>query len=275
MKIFLIFLFVASLVNANATEEIVDGIINVVRRPTSISPCLVDASQISKAGKLSKVSVEMLQSAKWKENIDHLMELAAKEHRLSFYSDQFKYAKEYKKMTNGDKLLLKCLKESSCNLEKYTKKIQNTYISDKYTTSIYTIKGFINDTKMHRFVDGYGKPFYAKISEVVDLKRTIKMPYIGSIYRNSNAAGYKRDAVDFWKKYSSLYPEVLSKNNIARINGKLSPIVDKQWIKYNPKHKSFLGETIEHHHLNNTDITVGIPKSLHRGQNNKDLMHVD
>ena len=128
---------------------------------------------------------------------------------------------------------------------------------------------------MHDFVDGSGKVFNAKISEVVDLNRIIKMPYVGSIYKNANAVGYERDAIKFWKQYSTKYPEVLSKNNLNYIKSGKSPIVDNQWLKYNPNHKSFLGETLEHHHLNNTNIAVGIPKSLHRGQNNKELLHVD
>jgi hypothetical protein len=203
-----------------------------------------------------------------------MMNMAAKEQRVR-YIDQFKYIEEFKQFKNGDKLLLKCLKDSGCNLEKYISGVKNTYVGDKFKTSLNTLRGIANDMKVHKFIDGNGQPFYAKIKEVVDLKRTIKMPYIGSAYRNANAAGYQRDAIKFWKQYSQKYPEVLSKNNLKLIEEGKSPLVDKQWIKYNSNHKSFIGETLEHHHLNNTDIAAGVPMSLHRGKNNKELMHVD
>ena len=228
-----------------------------------------------KAERISQVTYATLKLNKADQNIPALLELACKEHRLQYYSDLYTYIPLYKKFKNGDKLLWGCLKDATCNLAKYTEYIQHTYLLDKGRSTIYTVKGFINDMKVHSFVNGSGKVFDAKISEVVDLKRVIKMPYVGSIYKNANAAGYERDAIKFWKQYSTKYPEALSKNNVSFIKSGKSPIVDMQWLKYNTKHKSFFGETLEHHHLNNTDITVGIPKSLHRGQKNKELMHVD
>jgi len=272
MKKLFLYIFVTYLLSANSVT-LVDDTYKLVKNGGRIVSSSSETNFILKAGKLSKITYSTLSVSKV-DNIQLMMQLAVKEKRVN-YMDQFKYIRAYKKIDNGDKLLLDCFKNTSCNLERYTKSIQNTYMSDKFRTINYTIKGFLNDTKIHRFVDGNGYTFSAKISEVADLSRTIKMPYLGSIYRNTNAAGFERDAVKFWKQYKELYSEVLSKNNLARVNAKLSPMVDKQWVKYNPKHKSFMGEILEHHHLNNTDITVGVPRSLHRGQNNKELMHVD
>lgn len=258
--------------NANSVT-LVDDAYKLVKNGGRIVSSGSETNLILRAGKLSKITYSTLGVSRV-DNIQSMMQLAVKEKRVN-YMDQFKYIGEYKKINNGDKLLLDCLKNTSCNLERYTKSIQNTYVSDKFRTINYTVKGFLNDTKIHKFVDGNGYAFSAKISEVVDLSRTVKMPYLGSVYRNTNAAGFERDAAKFWKQYRELYPEALSKNNLARVNAKLSPMADKQWVKYNPKHKSFMGETLEHHHLNNTDIAVGVPQTLHRGQNNKELMHVD
>jgi hypothetical protein len=258
--------------------SLIDDAIKAGKGGSTIICHLDDPAILLNAERISQVTSASLKLNKMDQNIQALLNLAIREHRLQHFSDQFTYIPLYKTFKNGDRLLLDCLKDSTCNLARYTQKIQNTYLLDKGRSTFYTIKGFMNDMKVHKFLDGKGKILNATISEVVDLKRVIKMPYIGSIYKNANAAGFKRDATEFWKKYRELYPETLSRNNKARLNVKpnsLSPIVDRQWIKFNPLHKSFLGEVLEHHHLNNTDITVAIPKSLHRGQNNKELMHVD
>ena len=101
------------------------------------------------------------------------------------------------------------------------------------------------------------------------------MPYLGSDKLNTNSAGYLRDPIKFGKSYLENFSETLSKANVARIENNLSPIVDKQWLKFNLKHKNFLGETLEHHHINNTDIAAYTPKTLHRIGSNKEAMHTD
>lgn len=272
MKIIFVFLLTMNLVYSNSVTLIEDGL-NVIKSGGRLKSCAPETNLILKAGEISKITYEMLSPSKIN-NLHSLMELAVKEKRVS-YIEQFKYIKEYKKFKQGDELLLNCLKNKNCELQKYTENIKNTYIPDKILSSQYIIKGWVNDFKVHKFIDGNGNPMYAKISEVVDLKRTIKMEYIGSRSINANAAGFERSAKKFWQQYRDNYPEVLSKNNQDLIRNGYSPIVDKQWIKFNPKHKSFIGQKLEHHHLNNTDVAVGVPESLHRGANNKELMHVD
>lgn len=272
MKIFFVFLLTVNLIYSNGATLIEDGI-NIIKNGGKFESCVSETNLILKVEKISKVTHTMLSPSKI-DNLYSLMELAVKEERVS-YKEQFKYISEYKKLKHGDELLLACLKKTSCDLQKYTELIKNTYIPDKILSSQYIIKGWVNDFKVHRFIDGNGNPMYAKISEVVDLKRTIKMEYIGSRHINANAAGFERNAKKFWQQYKDKYPEALSKNNQELIQNGYSPIVDKQWIKYNPKHESFLGQKLEHHHLNNTDVAVGVPQLLHRGTNNKELMHVD
>jgi len=274
VKYFVVIIILVINLQANGLG-LIDDVIKAGRFESSFICHLDDPAVLLKAERISQVTSATLKLNKTDQNIQALLYMAIREHRLQKYSDQFTYIASYNKFKNGDKLLLDCLQNRACNLKQYTKNIEDTYLLDKTRSTIYTVKGFINDMKVHSFVDGRGKVFDAKISEIVDLNRVIKMPYIGSIYKNANAAGYERNAMKFWKQYSQKYPETLSNNNFKRIQLGQSPIVDMQWLKYNPKHKSFLGETLEHHHLNNTDITVGIPKSLHRGQKNKELMHVD
>jgi hypothetical protein len=149
------------------------------------------------------------------------------------------------------------------------------YSQDKIKTIGFEAKGLVNNLKNHEFIDGTGKVFIGKIDDVIDMSRTINMPYIGSHLNNTNAAGFLRDKVKFGREYLENYPETMSVNNIEKIKNNLSPIVDEQWIKFNPNHKTFLGQTLEHHHINNAGTAAYIPRDLHRGTVNKDIIHVD
>lgn len=154
------------------------------------------------------------------------------------------------------------------------------FVGDKVKTVVYEAKGIINDFKVHPFVDARGNPLSPpmKISEILDISKSIKMDYNRFSPGNSNSAGFERNAPKFWEKYKDLHPEALSKNNLTLINKQpnpLSPMVDKKWLEYHPNQKAFLGEKLEHHHLNNTDMVVAAPQTLHRGKLNKDMLHVD
>lgn len=154
------------------------------------------------------------------------------------------------------------------------------FVGDKVKTVGYEAKGLVNDFKVHPFVDAKGNPLSPpmKISDMLDTSKGIKMDYNRFTPGNSNSAGFERNAAEYWKKYKDLYPEDLSKNNLALINKQPnphSPIVDKKWLEHHPNQKAFLGEKLEHHHLNNTDMAVAAPQTLHRGKLNKDMLHVD
>ncbi|MFA9374216.1 MAG: hypothetical protein ACERKK_08665 [Poseidonibacter sp.] len=149
------------------------------------------------------------------------------------------------------------------------------YSVDKIKTIGFEAKGIVNNLKIHEFVDGFGKPLFAKIDEVVDITRTIKMPYLGSHLDNTNAAGFLRDSSKFAKQYAENFSETLSKFNLERCQNGLAPIVDKQWLKFNPNHTTFIGQKLQHHHINNTNIAAYVPQGLHNGVKNHSLLHVD
>jgi len=156
--------------------------------------------------------------------------------------------------------------------------IENTkvLVGDKIKTLGFEVKGLINDSKIHTTTDAHGKQFLAKTSELIDMERTIKMPYLGSNLKNqTNSAGFLRDYKQFGQDFLEEFPETMSKNNKIRIENGLSPITDKQFIKFNPNHKTFIGQTLEHHHINNTGSAGYIPTGLHRLGSNMEIMHVD
>lgn len=102
------FLGIISLIHANALTVIAGKSLSTVD----------NVNLISKAGSLQKVTLKSLTLSKV-ENIQSLMNLSVKENRVIF-TEQFKYVKIFKKLKDGDKLLLNCLKKSSCNVEEYS-----------------------------------------------------------------------------------------------------------------------------------------------------------
>ncbi|CAO5682712.1 MAG: hypothetical protein HEEMFOPI_01761 [Holosporales bacterium] len=85
--------------------------------------------------------------------------------------------------------------------------------------------------------------------------------------------GYPRNAQGFWEKWMETYPGKLSDENLGAIGKREAPVVDSDWIKHFPEHKKFLGENIEHHHLDHGAIAYPLPEKLHRGAGNYKVWH--
>jgi len=59
-------------------------------------------------------------------------------------------------------------------------------------------------------------------------------------------------------------PQMFSQQNRDAINDRRAPTVDAQWIQFNPTHRSFIRETLVHHHMMQGHIAVAIPTSVHK-----------
>ena len=127
MKYFIIIVSLVINLQANGLGFI-DDVIKAGKSGSSVIGHVDDPAILLKAERISQVTSATLKLNKIDQNIQALLKLAIKEHRLQHYSDQFTYLPMYKKFKNGDKLLLDCLKNTTCNLAEYTKKIQNTYL---------------------------------------------------------------------------------------------------------------------------------------------------
>ena len=114
----------------------------------------------------------------------------------------------------------------------------------------------------------------AKLKDLYKKKNIIKMPFAShKSNKDLTARGFLRDKNFFWNAYKKLDKNGLSQNNINRINAGKSPIVDKKWIEVYKTHKDFIGETLEHHHLNHGSKAIAIPTTLHRGATNSAMWH--
>lgn len=125
-------------------------------------------------------------------------------------------------------------------------------------------RGFIKSFKTFEFKDKNNNLITAKLSDYYDKSKIVKMPYVGGTPVSQSARGYLRDKNLFWKLYQEKGVEALSKNNLDRIAQNQSPIVDQKWVEAYPNHQNFLGETLEHHHLNQGGKAIPLPQSLHR-----------
>ncbi|MBY0535574.1 MAG: hypothetical protein K2P88_06970 [Chitinophagaceae bacterium] len=82
--------------------------------------------------------------------------------------------------------------------------------------------------------------------------------------RGYNAAGYARNGVWAMKQLYAQNPEWFSPKayNAVFVENRM-PVVDEQWIKYNPKVSEYIGQKLQHHHLDGKNFAVIIPKGLH------------
>ncbi len=162
MKSFIIALILGfiNLTYANVINVIEDSV-KIAKGNKSLSK-IDDINLIAKAGKLSKVTIKSLTLTKI-ENIQNLMALAVKENRVDFVK-QFKYIKKYKSMKNGDKILLKCLKNSTCDLAKHTDLMNKSPLHRQFAMKYPNLTlaqinhkvGTVNENIMHKYFQSTG-----------------------------------------------------------------------------------------------------------------------
>lgn len=81
----------------------------------------------------------------------------------------------------------------------------------------------------------------------------------------TNAFGFPSGSNAYFRELMRQNPQMFSSDNQARVNvQRVAPIVDAQWIQYNPTHQTFRGEALGHHHWMQGNIAVAIPTSVHQ-----------
>ena len=81
----------------------------------------------------------------------------------------------------------------------------------------------------------------------------------------TNAFGFPSGSNAYFRELMRQNPQMFSSDNQARVNvQRVAPIVDAQWIQYNPTHQTFRGEALVHHHWMQGNIAVAIPTSVHQ-----------
>ncbi len=113
-----------------------------------------------------------------------------------------------------------------------------------------------------------GRRNVANLKSYIDANNVIDMNNAPAGSR-TNAAGYARNSPWFWRQMLKEYPEMFSETNREMIGRGRAPMVDDVWIKANPKHASFAGESLEgdvliHHHIRQGRYASGLPQRIHR-----------
>lgn len=138
-------------------------------------------------------------------------------------------------------------------------------------------QGAIKSFKTFVFNTKNGEEITGKLKDYYDRRKIVKMPFVGhrAAETKPTARGYKRDSKLFWKTYQDKWGDDLSKNNQERIANGKSPIVDNKWVESYPNHKDFMGDTLDHHHLNHGGKAIPLPVTIHRLSDNKKNWHAE
>ncbi len=160
MKIIIVFLSFIGLASANSLALIDDGIKAVKSGERLVE--LDNLNLIAKAGKLNNVTKKSLQLSKT-ENIQSLIKLAIKENRTNF-TEQFRHIKKFNSLKKGDQLLLICLKNTECNLNKFNDLMSQSplhiQIATKYPNmglaQINIQIGSLNENIMNKYFQSTG-----------------------------------------------------------------------------------------------------------------------
>lgn len=78
-----------------------------------------------------------------------------------------------------------------------------------------------------------------------------------------NIFGIPRNANWHFTQLAKSNPEFFSTRNLTRIKNGLNPTVDAKWIKANPEHAGYRGQTLHSHHVNQGKFGVAIPGKIH------------
>ncbi|WP_207516014.1 RHS repeat-associated core domain-containing protein [Longitalea luteola] len=81
---------------------------------------------------------------------------------------------------------------------------------------------------------------------------------------STNAAGHVRNGLWHAKQAYALKPEMFSEaaKNAIFVQ-KVMPIVDEQWVKYNPAAADYIGQSLNSHHIDGEKMAVLIPRRMH------------
>jgi len=85
--------------------------------------------------------------------------------------------------------------------------------------------------------------------------------------------GAPRNQEQFWQLWEKKHPGMLSIKNLRRIQEGRAPHVDEHWLKYFPEHQNYMGQVLEHHHIDHGFLTTPLPEKLHRGFGNSSVWH--
>lgn len=81
------------------------------------------------------------------------------------------------------------------------------------------------------------------------------------------AFGFKRDSSAYFRDLLRTQPQMFDQYNVAEVNAGRAPIVNAQWLKYNPSHSAFINQKLIHHHWMQGNIAVAIPEPVHHRWN--------
>src|SRR4051812_33013602 len=81
----------------------------------------------------------------------------------------------------------------------------------------------------------------------------------------SNSAGFVRDSRKFWAAMLREYPQLFSQQNRQLIErNRVAPVVDEAWLRFHGHQRKYMGDKLEHHHVEQGPWAVGLPRRAHK-----------
>jgi hypothetical protein len=81
---------------------------------------------------------------------------------------------------------------------------------------------------------------------------------------STNAFGFNSGGPAFFRELMQQQPQMFSQQNRDAVNNGRAPIVDTQWVQFNPTHQSFSNTKLVHHHWMQGNTAVAIPEPVHQ-----------
>lgn len=106
-----------------------------------------------------------------------------------------------------------------------------------------------------KFVDLDGAETHEDVSKYWSGQPVIKMTDAKNV-TGYNAAGIPRAANWFFRQQLAAKPEMFSEANKLLIKSGINPIADKTWIKFNPSHADYTNQTLWHHHICPSNVSL-------------------
>jgi len=152
MKIIIVLIFVTiTYLNANA--------LNIVKYGSGVD----DIKSIAQISRLSNITQKSLSLSSKANNIQDLLSIAVKENKVT-YLQQFTFRAIFQNIDNGDKILLKCLKHTMCDVDNYSKIMTKSSLHRQIALRSPTMNvatsnhavGAINENLMARYFQSTG-----------------------------------------------------------------------------------------------------------------------
>ena len=125
------------------------------------------------------------------------------------------------------------------------------------------VKTQVTNTKSPDPVEAKEIMYSRNDEDMSDVGKTAKSESGKTTTTTNTVEGAPRNSQAYWNKRLAKNDPALSQSNIWKIKNGFAPVVNDQWIKFNPNHSAYKGDKLIHHHINQGKVATAIPQGAH------------